>query len=341
MDGITPSPHNLISELRDIKSYILDSITSECEKQLPPGDPFFHNLDEFLERLIIETDGEIQKDRLKTKVSRQLLCCIGIDLISGAVPLQHYAKIFQLIDYNNKQIEARHLFSNCVSKHELLYRESGRKDTDTYKIMVCPVCDWKHYIDPKKMTGLIGEQQMEFAYRRLLKLEASGLLVLFSSQFYKGKYGHFWITTEDKINELLQEDGAAINIVDTLGLSHFDFNKMDYQYYFKLKIGKASFETFKPNATIVDWKNPETGFLSFSKQDHGLTFSITGYSHGRYGMHERVFTTLNLDEDDRKACSISPLKPKVSPPFQIQCEDIITEGIQRFRTKQTVSPDST
>jgi hypothetical protein len=118
-------------------------------------------------------------------------------------------------------------------------------------------------------------------------------------------------------------------IVDQLGLSHFNFDDNDFRYYFYVHLNGLSFETFKPNATIVDWSKPTVGYISFNDQEAGRTFSITG-NKNYIGFVERVFQVLEIDEEKAQKASVMFLKNAIIPPMEISCISMEEEALKRF-----------
>jgi hypothetical protein len=317
-----------------IRHSILDRIKKHFGQNadLETTGEFLKKIDHFLQRLAENREGQFIKDEISLKASRQLLCCIGIDICSDTVPIEHYINIFKSFDLEDKSTEARHLFSSHINAKKLLFKESEKKETEAYNVMIFPICDWTYYIDGNDV-GLTGDREASSVYSTLIDLEKKGLLKFCAKDFNKNSYfGHFWLTTEEEINAIRKVNNTAKDIVDKLGLSHLEFTNWDFKYFLMIKIGKKSFETFKPNATMVDWSNPKTGFLSHSAKDSGRTFSITGYSNYQQGIKERVFSVLSLEADEINASIVSTLRPEITVPILIKMDEIIEEGISRFKS---------
>ncbi len=297
--------------------------------------------------MIQEQEGVILKDKFKIKAGRQLLCCIGIDIASSAVPIDHYINIFKAIDFNNYKKEARNLFTDCINNNpEFVYNRTEKIATCDYNIMICPIKDYEYYLD-KKIFGIVGKAESEFVYNKLI--EEIDDCKLCCTTFDKGSpINNFWLTTEEHVVEFQNEENYASMLVDRLGLSHYQesiqnnsFGKMpaslmkrELQYYFKIKLAKEKIVTSKPNATVVDWTNPKVGFLSIYDKEAGRTFSVSGYHNYSEGLKERVFSKLELEDAEREKSKIEPLKPAVDPPLQIHCDEIVVEGVFRFSKKK-------
>jgi len=322
---------SLVVDLQEIKKIIISEFVNDLQGDKHSEETYLDNLKIFLERLIDEKEGQIIKDEYKIKAGRQLLCSIGIDILHKAVPLTHYLKIFKKIDISNYNKEARNLFNDAINDG-LQYRESDKRTTDNYNIMICPIKDWVHYIQ-KDVFGLTGTEQSAYIFEKLTDFTNENYLSIASETFDKGNRGLFWLTTEDIFEELLHEENQVHHIVDYLGLSHFDFTDDWFKYFFKVKIGKANFETFKPNATTVDWGNPKVGFISYMQENEGRTFSISGYTNYKSGIKERVFKVLVLEKIEHKETIILPLHKSIKSPITIQSEEIIVEGVKRFNSK--------
>jgi hypothetical protein len=310
-----------------IKNFIVTNLASVTNDSI-----LLDKVNSFLQKLIDYEEGAIKKNDLHIKASRQLLCSIGIDIKYKAVPTEFYLQIFKLIDYSNTSKPARMLFTDSVIENKLFYRLAEKKIVDNFCIIVFPIKDWKFYINPK-FIGIYGRAQAKYVHKKLINyISKSKLQLNVHSDFLdkKSDIAYFWFSSIDEVDSIIvKSENAVSEIVDRLGLSHFDFSLEEMKYYFAIRFDKGQFETFKPNATIVDWNNPKVGFLSSAIIDFGKTFNISGISKFPIGMRERVLHKYSLNEKEKEQSSIMPLKAYIDS-INIDCHAIITEGINRF-----------
>jgi hypothetical protein len=317
-------------DLHQIKSFIVRHIG-----KLDKDGAFMDYLDKFLQRLIDPIErGKVEKDPMQIKAGRQLLCSIGIDIKSKLVPLKRYHEIFKKIDFLNEQRQARLLFHDVLNKHKLYYRDSSKKETSTFSVMVCPMKDWHYYID-RDVLGLHGIDETRAVRKTLIDYTSAGRNVSLKNRELNKHhdFSYFWITTHEDIDDIVQQtDSATAKLVDRLGMSHFDFLRDENRLYFYIDLGTVVLETFKPNATIVNWENPLVGFLSTKDHISGRTFPISGYRE-LDGFRERVFHITTLDENQINYSRIFALKDEINSPIPIEHAEIIQEGIKRFKVR--------
>jgi hypothetical protein len=334
-----------LKELKQVKQYILKTIrqyvsgpsqeanadisaTQINGKNIPPFDPqFFINLGAYLQRLIDRDELNLEMDKYQVKAGRQLLCNIGIDLKHKIVPVRHYLFVFRCIRMSDWTIDARKLFWSAITEYNLYYRDAEYRQIRDYHVLIFAIKDLKHYVDE---PGISTRDQRSHFYATVKEVHQRKPMKVACKILFKGEQCHFWVTTPEEINDMINKAKPAIYsttaVVDQLGLSHLDFEKDD--------LGAVPLTTFKPNATLVDWSNPKTGYLScFQKQVMGHTFSIQGYASFQTGIKERVFQKLEMSEMEVQNISIKFLDHSVIPPLMIAPDDIVLEGIRRFKKK--------
>jgi hypothetical protein len=317
--------------LSEIKEFIVAEIEQYDPSSLP-GD-----LDAFLQRLIEPWEGDIEKGEIELKAGRQLLCSIGIDIRHGIVPPVHYRRIFQSIRLDEMDREARKLFRAAVLDHDLFYRKAEEKQLKEFCMIVFPMKDLHYYWNGNGVSGRNEASHVQWKSWR--EYQESQHLELTCQEFNKNKDGpesrYFWVTTRKHIDEMVtsvEPRKATTQVIDMMGLSHFDVEMEGQKEYFFVDLGETEFTTFKPNATLVDWDSPLTGFLScWKKQPEGHTFSITGYKNFKEGIAERVFLKVQLSEEQKRQACIKFFGSSVIPPIPIEAADLIKEGITRFK----------
>jgi hypothetical protein len=300
---------------------------SEAYKQLNnPTETaeFLKTLNIFLNRLI-DDPADKARSEFKEKTRRQLLCSIGIDLKSDNVPAEEYFSIFRSIDLENSNIEAHRLFYNTAcNKH---FTNSFKKKANNFRIMVCPVKDWKYYLDTTDI-GLYGsDQELHAPHVIVSAINSKQNIRLKTTLLHKGSdKSYFWLCSEYEFRTVRTLKGLK-GIIDALGLSHLNFGDELVKDFFYIDLAGIQLETFKPNATLVNWSDPYVGFIS-KKGRTGRTFSITG---GRpSGMNEKVFNKKQLDEKERQQVVIAMLSTHLDSPPNINCKAVVTEGLKRF-----------
>ena len=318
--------HTMLTDLQNIKDYIVQEIAA-IEKDTT----FLSNLDDYLSGLISETEDGIVKIPIEIKAGRQLLCCIGIDIKSGLVPSDHYLKIFRNFPLNSYNIQARILFFNCVNDNDLHFRDAMVTSIPEFCIVVFPIRDRDYYIDPY-VTGIHSISTIEFMVEELIDYSKTQTIFLRNKMLYKGNEKlYFWTTTESDIEQIKKNSSTpAKDIVDKLGLSHFEFKDDDTKFFCFFNLNNPVIETCKPNATVVNWTGPDVGFLSYKKDIAGRTFSISGYSNYDEGLKERIFNKHTLTDDEHSRAFVSILSDKIDPPIKMEFEELIEEGIFRF-----------
>lgn len=317
----------MIGELKKIKKFILDELEKESiDKKLKS------KVSKYLQRLIDNIENKlVVKNELEIKVGRQLLCCISIDIRMNTVPAKFYLEIFKCIEYTNYILDARLLFYKAIVDNNLYYRNCGKGITNNFCAIVFPIKDWKYYLD-NKIVMSFGKEHTDYFYKRILEYLENNSITLKNDILYKGsEYKYFWLCTFDEINNVCSSiDYSLSKLVDMLGFSHFSFIKNEEKYFFYVDLGKMNIETFKPNATIIDWSSEKCGFISYFDKLHGKTFNITGYKLIDNGIKEKVFHTLKIGKKDLDNSKIKPLFGMVSNPLKIESNDLIKEGIFRF-----------
>ena len=314
-------------KLQSIIIYILGMMQSEAQnQQTDPAEiaEFLKTLNLFLNRLIIDP-ADRAPNVFKEKTRRQLLCSIGIDLKSNNVPAKEYLNIFRIMDLENTAIEAHRLFYNTAcNKH---FTNSFKKTANNFRIMVCPVKDWEYYLD-KTDLGLYGKDQEELAPKVIVDaINSKQHIKLKTTLLHKGSdKSYFWLCSEQEFRTIRKLKDPN-SIVDALGLSHFNFDNEWSKKFFYIDLAGIRLETFKPNATLINWSDPYVGFIS-KKGRTGRTFSITG---GRpSGMSEKVFNKKELDEKERQQVIIEMLSAHFKSPPRINCKAVVAEGLKRF-----------
>jgi hypothetical protein len=316
----------MVPELTAIKDFILSEI-SVVEKDKV----FQRKLDNYLARLIDIQEGAIKKNDIQLKAGRQLLCCIAIDIKSGLVPISHYGLIFKSIKLDSLTKEARQLFFDCINDNNYYYRQTERKATTAYCIVVFPIKDRDYYIDAH-LTGIHSISTVDFLVDELIDYAQTHTIILKSKILDKGsEMRYFWATIESEIDAINTTSLNPVNdIVDRLGLSHFDFKDDETKFFCYFNLAGPVIETYKPNATVVNWAGAEVGFLSYIRDEAGRTFSISGYSNYKIGLKERIFKNHHLTDAEQSKTSIKVLKNKISIPIKIEATQIIEEGLTRF-----------
>ncbi len=316
----------MVTGLQSVKSYII----AEVEK-IDKDPLFISDLDSFLQRLIDDTEGSLSKDLLMTKAGRQLLCCIGIDIKSGLVPITHFLLIFRSLNLTSFATQARHLFIKAIIDNKLYYRECEKLVTDDYRIVVFPIADRDYYIDGK-LAGIHGLSTAELIVDTLVDYLKLHTITCKNKLLYKGTdLGHYWTTVLAEINNIKSSSGfPGRDTVDRLGLSHFTFRKEDETYFCYFDIGTVPIETYRPNATLVNWSWPEGGFMSYIKDHAGRTFSITGYANYKNGIKERIFNRHLLSDIEQSNTRILVFEDKIDPPIIVNTDELILEGLERF-----------
>lgn len=316
----------MVTALTKIKDYILTEV-SAIEKDAA----FLTELDVYLLRLIEIREGVILKNDIQLKAGRQLLCCIGIDIKSGLVPIDHYHIIFKHTNLTSYTKEARNLFFDCVNDNKYYYRESEKKDTNSYCMVVFPIKDRDHYIDASLM-GIHSTSTVDFVVDELVNYSKSNKINLKSKVLDKrSDMRYFWTAPEPEINAISKSSAnPAKDIADRLGLSHFDFKDDDTRFFCSFNMGCPTIETYRPNATVINWAGAEVGFLSYMKDEAGRTFSISGYSNYVDGIKERIFNKHTLTDDEQSKTTINVINDKIKAPIVIEVNNIIAEGINRF-----------
>lgn len=326
---------NISSELQGLVDYIMDSITQHLRTTALPAAEQKTKIKEigsFLQRLASDPANKLN-DVYIEKVSQQLLCSIGIDLKSNTVPIDKYYEILSAIDHSDSTREARHLFYEiAVKKH---FTHAHKTIVENFKIIVCPVKDWAYYIDPKRL-GLFGSDQKLFAKNLVVSAirKYSKDLHLKNNILYKGSTAnYFWLCTEDEFhyitNNCNHHPTVVNNVVDSLGLSHFNpFDEDWIKEFFYIELHSTKIESFKPNATIINWGDRLSGFMS-RDGTFGETISISGKIIP--GMKEKVFNKHILTDEEVNNSMIKMLPDAVEPPIDVNCASLITEGILRFK----------
>lgn len=319
----------MVAELTNIKDYVLAEI-GKIETDVS----FLSELDTYLERMIAPVEGALNKGNFQLKAGRQLLCSIGIDIKSGLVPADHYLLIFKATNFSSYSKEARKLFFECVNDNKYFFRDSERKLTTNFCVVVFPIKDRDYYIDAH-LTGIHSISTIDFMVNELVNYSKSNTIQLKSKVLDKrNDMRYFWTAPEPDIQAIISSSAApAKDIADKLGLSHFDFKTDETKYFCYFNIGCPVVETYRPNATLVNWDGAEVGFLSYyraDKDEAGRTFSISGYSNYTTGVKERIFNKHTLTDDEQLKTNISVLDDKIPAPITIEPIEIILEGIQRF-----------
>jgi hypothetical protein len=316
----------MTDQLVRIKDYIIEKIRPVADLKLGiDAGTFLTALEAYLNEL---TDfGSIPEDK---KACRQLLCSIGIDLKSGTIAPEHYFKIFSRMDFDNHQFNPRKLFNDVLLEQHLTFH-ADLKLTTEYCMMVFPVNDCMFYIDPK-IAGISGSLQYERLISKVRNKIQKNEPVLKITELNKySKLSFFWVSKRQGLQDILEkeEENPVSEIVDRLGLSHFNFNKPENKYFFCIDFGNMEVYTFKPNATMNNWSASSTGFLSGVAIHEGLTFCISGYASFADGLSERTFTSHRVDPSHLPSIRIEFLHRAIDTPFVIS-DDIVNEGITRF-----------
>jgi hypothetical protein len=315
------------SDLINIKNFIVFEIGKVAVDKA-----FLQNLDNFLGNLIEEKENGLLKDNFQVKAGRQLLCCIGIDIKAQTVPLYHYYNIFINIDFSDNTKQARLRFMDSLRSTKLFYRESATRCNPEYTFMVCPIKDWKYYINPN-IIGVVGYAQSDYVIAKIVNFTQTDDLILHSKNLDKKReLCYFWLTNRADVISFQTDDPSysITSLVDRLGLSQLDFLDVNMKYFFSIDLGDVEFNTFKPNATIIDWGMPLVGFLSYSKDDVGRTFSISGYSNYYGGFKECVFEKVSLSDNGIKTTRVSAFEDSIIGSLKIERDEIIQEGVNRF-----------
>lgn len=328
----------MYKDLNFIKENIIEILIKEESKQnvAKINTGFEDNLRFFLERLSSPKKHEvIDLSEEKVKAAQQLLCCIGIDIKSEAVPAQHYYKILNGIDARNLSKEARHIFHEFIKQNKLAYHNFVAGEEEGYSTIVMPLFDWHYYID-KRLIGISKTMDVtEGLINRIKYLSRNGSNIsLFTNIFDKKSYlKYFWIANYNEIDHVLKESkDSTTKLVDRLGLSHFDYTNNNFKYFFYLHLDGVKINTIKPNATMIDWVNPNVGFLSYQLISEGRTFSITGYQNYEGGLLERSFIRLELTEEQKRNCNVYFLSNAVTEGSLLaNYNEVILEGISRFK----------
>ena len=320
----------MVAELTNIKDYVLAEIA-----KIETDAIFLSELDIYLNRMIDSQEGVIVKGDLQLKAGRQLLCSIGIDIKSGLVPADHYLLIFKATNFSSYSKEARKLFFDCVNDNKYFFRDSERKLTTNFCVVVFPIKDRDYYIDAH-LTGIHSMSTLDFMVNELVDYSRSNTIQLKSKVLDKrNDMRYFWTAPEPDIRTIISSSAApAKDIADKLGLSHFDFKSDETKYFCYFNIGCPVIETYRPNATVINWDGAEVGFLSYYRVDMdeaGRTFSISGYANYTTGIKERIFNKHTLTDDEQLKTSISVLDDKIPTPIMIAVTEIIEEGIERFK----------
>lgn len=300
--------------LYDIKEYIVNEMSN-----LNPSMRL--NLDIFLQRLIEKEEGSIIKDKYQIKAGQQLLCCIGIDLKHGNLPKNNLLNIFNNVAFDEWTKEARILFEDAKKSPFLHHLSCEEAFTTEYRIMVFPIKDWKRYID-SKILGITDDNDYKGIGEALSKYLKRKSITVKDAVFDKNGWGYFWVTPP------LIDIKTTAEIVDRLGLSHFDFVSSQTNFFFYVLLQQCSCKSCKPNASIVNWYDPRVGFLSYRPDIAGRTFPVSGYPS--LGLKERTFKTLKLTEDQQKESFVRIFSSPLVDPINLNTEDIIQEGIKRF-----------
>jgi len=330
-------PNNIERQLKSIKEFIIKSIRGRHEHlQQSMDNPYYDDIDLFLNRLILEKEDHLEKDKFQLRAGRQLLCCIAIDIKNRQVPIQRYIDIFSKINPRDYNVQARHQFMAAIKNNNLFYRDSSVRQTGEYNVIVCPIKDWRYYIDEYEL-GVTGTAERKWVHDMLM-LNAREKKIFLKSKILnkKSALGYFWTTTVADMEDVIShapDNTKTTQLVDKLGLSHFDFKTVDTQLYFYINLGDVPIATFIPNATIVDWENPWVGFLSNKDREAGRTFPISGFSN-LDGLRERVFHVLELSDEQRKLANIMPLNEPVRTGIKMHDDEIVTEGVNRFRARK-------
>lgn len=315
----------MLDQLEKIKSFIISNIS------LIDNEVSFHNnLEGYLQRLIDPIEPHLPKDASQLKANHQLLCCIGIDIKYKSVPIERYNEIFRNIDYADKTLSPRKLFVNAIKFHDLEFRTSYNSCDNSFNILVFPISDWVYYID-ESILGIKGRvHRLSHVIKSLYGYLKAGNRISLKGKTLVKPSGYYWVCTQAEFQPIVnKKDKISNEIVDRLGLSHFKFKDIGQKHYFYINLTSVGVDTFKPNATIVDWDKPDTGFVSYM-ESCGMTYCITGMKIYKNGMKERVFKSTSFTEDQYSKIFIDLLADQVILPVDIDTDGLINEGVKRF-----------
>jgi hypothetical protein len=312
-------------DLENLKNYIIAQI-----KILKNDAVFLDNLNQFLSRMISESF--INSDKLKIKISRQLLCSIAIDLKSGAIPAYKLLEYFQKIDLSDTSQSAYKLFADqCWS---IGYYKSNETIGSEYRVIFFPIKDFRYYVnlEPK----FYNSKSRAYYYDRIYSYYETKKIIYSEKPFDKGLGGTlFWLTTIEEFNKIKESKAfnEAHRAADMLGLSHLDPTKEEHRLMFYIIIPETvmPLKTLKANSTMIHWENDNCGFLSCLNSNDGQTFCVSGYNFFNNGLREQVIEQkIDYDTTINKT-PIQFLEGEIdSSFFDIQEIDIIKEGIKRF-----------
>jgi hypothetical protein len=321
--------------LNAIKEFILDQLcnaSSKISSERGEYDLFFQRFLDVKEGAVF--DKSASKDGIEIKVGHQLICCIGIDIRKNIVPANHYAKIFEMIDKLNFNRQARQLFTDVVRDNSLQYTDCCKTTTNNFSIIVCAMKDWHYYLNSKMLVGIVGANQEGWVFDTVYKcLEKEPIQTIYPKGLKKGKNDYFWLSTKRDFQNLVvkyKEEEHAREVIDKLGLSHIECSSDWNKYFFYIDLENEVILTVSPNATLVDWNHPYTGFLSDLKNDAGRTYSITGAINYSGGVPERVFNEHAFSETQLPNASINLIKGRLITRLPISFGDLVNEGINRF-----------
>ncbi len=187
----------MVAELTNIKDYVLAEI-GKIETDVS----FLSELDTYLERMIAPVEGALNKGNFQLKAGRQLLCSIGIDIKSGLVPADHYLLIFKATNFSSYSKEARKLFFECVNDNKYFFRDSERKLTTNFCVVVFPIKDRDYYIDAH-LTGIHSISTIDFMVNELVNYSKSNTIQLKSKVLDKrNDMRYFWTAPEPDIQAI-------------------------------------------------------------------------------------------------------------------------------------------
>jgi hypothetical protein len=317
----------MVDDLLSIKSFILEQLTPEYRNNLPVGEATVQlgKLDRYLDRL-----REDLTDQMEQKACRQLLCSIGIDLKHGTVTPAHYYEIFTHVDFDSPSAKIRKPFFDAIFNQDLVFY-ADQKETSEYCVMVFPAKDYSYYVDPS-VLGISGTRQVEYRINLIKEKIAQNIPIIKIIELHKKwPLSYFWVSTRDCFDEILDKDSdnPVLEIVNRLGLSHFKFDDLESKFFFCIDFGEMPIKTFKPNATMINWLAPNTGFISYHDKEEGKTFCISGYTDYPNGLIERTFNGHLVPADTLKEMKIKFLEKRIETPFTIS-PDVVNEGITRF-----------
>lgn len=313
-----------------IKDYVLEEF-SKVDGATPI---LLGAISDFLDRMLSPIENGMDKSENQRFTSEQLLSCIGIEIKHKVINAADYLEYFKKIDLDNTTLLSYVLFKQV----NLIIRPSSANQTD-FCITVFPLADIGYFVNHDDAGGKINfiENAIDPSRLAFVKRNIGGKIknkkLRVRKPFDKGLDSrYYWFTTCDCFDSIKSN---AHTTADCLGFSHLKIDDERQLELLYINLNNQSFETFKPNATLIDWEDSSTGYLSDSAAEHGRTFSVTGFTNYHEFIKERVcqksIPTKLTSGEQLYEILINQITGIInSSTFIANKIDLTTEGLKRF-----------